>query len=125
REILDYDYIVINSYSPSATSNTETIIGNDRLKLAIALDPSTNMYSVRLVDGKDPVNFDLADIIKQLDKMKIENKNYDAQTEFVVEKESSEMAVQLSVDSIYGKYEKNSDKPIISSFTTTMLVRKK
>ncbi|MFN8818654.1 MAG: hypothetical protein ACK5WY_01475, partial [Holosporaceae bacterium] len=65
------------------------------------------------------------DIIKQLDKMKIENKNYDAQTEFVVEKESSEMAVQLSVDSIYGKYEKNSDKPIISSFTTTMLVRKK
>ncbi len=125
REILDYDYIVINSYSPSATSNTETIIGNDRLKLAIALDPSTNMYSVRLVDGKDPVNFDLADIIKQLDKMKIENKNYDAQTEFVVEKESSEMAVQLSIDSIYGKYEKNSDKPIISSFTITMLVRKK
>ncbi|MCA3249883.1 MAG: DUF4153 domain-containing protein [Rhodospirillaceae bacterium] len=124
REILDYDYIVINSYSPSATSNTETIIGNDRLKLAIALDPSTNMYSVRLVDGKDPVSFDLADVIKQLDKMKIENNN-SAQKEFIVEKESSEMAVQLIVDSIYGKYEKNSDKPIISSFTTTMLVRKK
>jgi hypothetical protein len=124
REILDYDYIVINSYSPSATSNTETIIGNDRLKLAIALDPSTNMYSVRLVDGKDPVSFDLADIIKQLDKMKLENNN-SAQKEFVLEKESSEMAVQLSVDSIYGKYEKNSDKPIISSFTITMLVRKK
>ncbi|MFN5174061.1 MAG: hypothetical protein ACK5GA_04090, partial [Holosporaceae bacterium] len=116
--------IVINSYSPSATSNTETIIGNDRLKLAIALDPSTNMYSVRLVDGKDPVSFDLADVIKQLDKMKIENNN-SAQKEFIVEKESSEMAVQLIVDSIYGKYEKNSDKPIISSFTTTMLVRKK
>jgi hypothetical protein len=124
REILDYNYIVINSYSPSATSNTETIIGNDRLKLAIRLDPSTNMYSVRLVDGKDPVSFDLADIIKQLDKMKLENNN-SAQKEFVLEKESSEMAVQLSVDSIYGKYEKNSDKPIISSFTITMLVRKK
>jgi hypothetical protein len=124
REILDYDYIVINSYSPSATSNTETIIGNDRLKLAIRLGPSTNMYSVRLVDGKDPVSFDLADIIKQLDKMKLENNN-SAQKEFVLEKESSEMAVQLSVDSIYGKYEKNSDKPIISSFTITMLVRKK
>lgn len=124
RYISGYDYIVTNSYSPSATSNAETIIGNDILKLAIALDPSTNIYGVRLVDGKDPVNFDLVDIIKQLDKMKIENKN-DDQTEFVVEKESSEMAVRLTINYIYGKYEKGSDKPIVSSITTTMLVRKK
>jgi hypothetical protein len=124
REVSGYSYIVTNSYSPDADSNAETIIGNDRLKLAIRLDPSTNMYSVRLVDGKDPVSFDLADIIKQLDKMKLENNN-SAQKEFVLEKESSEMAVQLSVDSIYGKYEKNSDKPIISSVTTTMLITKK
>lgn len=124
RDISGYDYIVTNSYYTSTSSNAETIIGNDSLKLAIALDPSTNIYSVRLVDGKDPITFDLADIIKQLDKMKIENKN-DSQKDFFVEKESSEIAIRLSIDVLYGKYEKGSDKPIVSSITTTMLVRKK
>jgi len=124
REISGYDYIVTNTYMPSATSNAETIIGNDRLKLAIRLDPTINSYQVRLADGKDPVKFDLGEIIKQLDKMQIENKN-DGQKDFFVEKESSELSMRLAIEYLDGHYPKGSDNPTISSVTTVMMIKMK
>ncbi|MDF3047254.1 MAG: hypothetical protein K0R73_372 [Candidatus Midichloriaceae bacterium] len=111
-----YDYLVnISGYSIGQSGFIKNVTLDNSIKLSIRLEPASSHYIVHLVDFNESVVFELEDLIK--------NALY--KQHLIMDKESSKLAIRLIINRIYGQFDKDTKKPIISSIATTLLIKRK
>ena len=122
-DISGYNYIInIGDYG-YADFTKDIVLGDSGIKLSIKLDPSSNIYSVKL-NANETIAFELSDLIKKLDIEKAKNLGSNKQS-FAIEKESSNLVIRLIITRVYGEFKKDRDNPTISYIGTALLIKKK
>lgn len=123
-EISRYDYLVnVDSYTIGGSGFTRGIItlDNTGIKLAVKLEPSTNLYVVQ-INTNESVTFELEDLIEKLNTT---TNNANSIENFIMEKESPTLTIRLMLKHVSGIFEKDSNKPTISSIDAMLLLTKK
>ncbi|MDJ1305375.1 MAG: hypothetical protein MRQ09_03960 [Candidatus Midichloria sp.] len=91
-----------------------TLDNNTGIKLAVKLEPSTNLYVVQ-INTNESVTFELEDLIGKLNTT---TNNANSIENFIMEKESPTLTIRLMLKHVSGIFEKDSNKPTISSIDT-------
>lgn len=125
-DIAGYDILIrqIDHYTDRAGSVVDISAGNEDVKLHIRLTPPSTQYVVTVLGTNEEVVFNLEDLIVRLNE-DAGNKDTKNIENFIMEKESSTLTIRLIVNSVYGKFVKDSKKPQISSINSSLMIKRK